>query len=67
MSTAPRKQLKLKHKQLKQLRRTYKIPRSLKKSIKKNLVKIVEKRGCRIRDEEVSLSSSSRCLLSAHE
>jgi hypothetical protein len=56
MGTAPRKQLKHKSLKHKQLKRTYKIPRSLKKSIKKNLAKIVKKRECKIRDEEVSLS-----------
>jgi hypothetical protein len=40
----------------KQLKRPYKIPRSLRKSIKKNLVKIVKKRERKIRDEEVSFS-----------
>lgn len=53
MGTAPRRQLaSTSHKRLKQPKqpkRTYKIPRSLKKAIKKNLVKIV-----RERDEEVS-------------
>lgn len=39
----------------KHLKRTYKIPRDLKKSIKKNLVKIVERREKKIRDEEVSV------------
>jgi hypothetical protein len=38
----------------KQLKRVYKIPRSLKKSIKKNLVKVIKKREREIREEEVS-------------
>jgi hypothetical protein len=58
MGTAPRKRLKLKHKQLKQLKRTYKIPRSLKKSIKKNLVKIVKRHK-----QEVSTSLISRIFI----
>jgi hypothetical protein len=52
MTTTKRKQL-----QRKQLKRTYRIPRSLKKSIKKTLVEIVrgvKQRERKIRDEEVS-------------
>jgi hypothetical protein len=66
MGTAPRKQLKYKYLEHKQLKRTYKIPRSLKRSIKKNLVKIVERRERKIRDEEASLSlvlPDTSCIL----
>jgi hypothetical protein len=50
----------------KQLKRTYKIPRSLKKSIKKNLVKIVKKRERRVREEEVSVSLTFLRSYSVH-
>jgi response regulator of citrate/malate metabolism len=56
----------------KQLKRAYKIPRSLKKAIRKNLVKIVKERERKICDEEVSnslvpsrTSCTSRWLSSA--
>ena len=60
MGTAPRQQLasraarRKQPKQREQLKRTYKIPRSLKKAIKKNLIKIVKQRERKVRDEEVS-------------
>jgi hypothetical protein len=40
----------------KQFKNTYKIPRSLKESIKQNLNKIVKRRERKIRDEEVRTS-----------
>ena len=59
MGTAPRKQLaSASHKRPRQPtlpKRTYKIPRSLKKAIKRKLVKIVKERERKIRDEEVSV------------
>lgn len=47
----------------KQSKNTYKIPRSLKQSIKQNLNKIVKRRERKLRDEEVSTS----CLLTLFE
>ncbi|KAH0284472.1 hypothetical protein M436DRAFT_63313 [Aureobasidium namibiae CBS 147.97] len=52
MATAPRQQLASRAAGRKQFKRTYKIPRSLKKAIKKNLYQIVKEREREIRDEE---------------
>lgn len=62
MGTAPRRQLaSASHKRLKQPKqpkRTYKIPRSLKKAIKKKLVKIVKKRDQDVSGSLVTYSNS---------